>query len=498
MGHFPAVTIEGSNISNNKIGHHHQYSHKRNNLYSGKTTDGKKRYSYINSGVLTITRSKLMLSGVNVISNNEYSAIVIVSGTVEFQVGSNTTFYRNIGYNGGAISLFGFSRMILNNYQVLKFLNNTALNHGGAIFYRTIDQQSILSGEDCFIKRKHMKSDLLETTQVIFENNTAGAEGHSIYSQSFFNCYSQCSKNGDFQNTMHIYYYNNITRCLGNFSLTDRLLEIASVGRAFSFPKKKSFYFFRVFPGQEVKVPFWVVNDFNQTVTPFYRMNKLHPLHNSVKISSQNTQKRNITPTGKPGEWSIFYLSVPGVRQIDFWFNVTLVDCPPGFYLESNSCMCGDEEYWGIISCSGWKAKFKLGVWMGYIPGQTTDYRDLYFAPTDCSVLNSSLCEKSLQTLPSVPIHHICAANREGVVCGKCFEGTSCYFHSRNYICGSNHLCKFGILFYILSEVIPMSIMFAILIIFNLSLTSGNAVGFIFFAQYLGQVNSIQPAISLL
>ena len=135
---------------------------------------------------------------------------------------------------------------------------------------------------------------------------------------------------------------------------------------------------------------------------------------------------------------------------------------------------------------------------MGYIPGQTTDYRDLYFAPTDCSVLNSSLCEKSLQTLPSVPIHHICAANREGVVCGKCFEGTSCYFHSRNYKCGSNHLCKFGILFYILSEVIPMSIMFAILIIFNLSLTSGNAVGFIFFAQYLGQVNSIQPAISLL
>ncbi len=145
---------------------------------------------------------------------------------------------------------------------------------------------------------------------------------------------------------MHIYYYNNITRCLGNFSLpADKLLEFASVGRAFKFPKQKSFYVFQVIPGHEIELLFSVIDDFNQTVTPFYSINKLpHPLHNSVKISSQNTQKRKITLTGKPGESSIVYLSVLGVRQIYFQCNVTLLNCPPGFYLESNSCVCGDKN----------------------------------------------------------------------------------------------------------------------------------------------------------
>ena len=53
-----------------------------------------------------------------------------------------------------------------------------------------------------------------------------------------------------------------------------------------------------------------------------------------------------------------------------------------------------------------------------------------------------------------------CGSKRQGLVCGECKEGYSAYFHSRDVLCGDNKYCGIGMLFYLLSEIIPITVFF--------------------------------------
>ena len=77
----------------------------------------------------------------------------------------------------------------------------------------------------------------------------------------------------------------------------------------------------------------------------------------------------------------------------------------------------------------------------------------------------------------------ICAGTRMGVLCGKCKEKNSVYYHSLGFECKRNSSCRLGWLFYILSEILPVTAIFIIIIFFNISFTSGIANGFIFYSQ---------------
>ena len=78
---------------------------------------------------------------------------------------------------------------------------------------------------------------------------------------------------------------------------------------------------------------------------------------------------------------------------------------------------------------------------------------------------------------------YICSSNRIGVLCGSCNETTSAYYHSMSFSCKSNDLCDWGWVFYILSELIPITLLFVILIVLNISFTSGPLNGVVFFIQ---------------
>ena len=56
----------------------------------------------------------------------------------------------------------------------------------------------------------------------------------------------------------------------------------------------------------------------------------------------------------------------------------------------------------------------------------------------------------------------------------KCFHNTSIHAN-----------CTFGIPIYIVSELLPVTIIFLIILIFNISLTSGAVYSFVFYAQVL-------------
>ncbi len=476
-GFFPTVIIENCVIENNTIGKYHIMN----------TTRNSPSVHYINSGVVINTRFSLYCAGTNYVTNNKYSAIVVAYGTVEFKEHSFTAFEGNVGYNGGALSLYGFSRMILNRNQTLIFQKNRALNYGGGIFYHTTVQHSLFSGDNCFMERLNQDNDIfLNTTQVILKNNGAG-EGNSIYSDSFAECFHQCNGNDNYNFVQH-FNYSDITNCLGNFSIPSNSHEFVSGGIKFIFDKNSS-YNYKVIPGQQLDIPFHVVDEFGQLIKPLMSVQIAFYSQSKVHIEPTYTLNSTVTLMGEPGQSSLFYFFVLGVRQTYFSFDVSLLPCPPGFYLSQDACKCGVEEYWGIVSCHKSSVKLKFGLWIGYYPEGSKDSHDLYTASTDKAVLSNSGYDKNkIRTLNGNSENlsaQICGTNRTGILCGLCSEGTSCYFHSRDFRCGPIGMCHLGVLFYILSEVMPMIVLFAILIVFNLSLTSGNAVGLIFFAQYL-------------
>ena len=85
----------------------------------------------------------------------------------------------------------------------------------------------------------------------------------------------------------------------------------------------------------------------------------------------------------------------------------------------------------------------------------------------------------------------ICGKRRQGILCGNCTPGYTTHYHSPDFQCKPVHhtLCKVGWLFYILSELVPVTMVFITVIAFNISFTSGTVNGFILFSQILLSLN---------
>ena len=83
----------------------------------------------------------------------------------------------------------------------------------------------------------------------------------------------------------------------------------------------------------------------------------------------------------------------------------------------------------------------------------------------------------------------ICGENRHGRLCGRCVQNKSVYYHSDNFTCGDTTSCQYGILIYIASELLPVTIIFLIILLFNISLTSGAVYSFVFYVQILSRLN---------
>ena len=78
---------------------------------------------------------------------------------------------------------------------------------------------------------------------------------------------------------------------------------------------------------------------------------------------------------------------------------------------------------------------------------------------------------------------YICGYTRTGVLCGECRDDYSASYHSYSYACISNKGCTYGWVLYLVSELLPLIIFFIIVIVFNVSFTSGAINSFVLFAQ---------------
>ena len=272
-------------------------------------------------------------------------------------------------------------------------------------------------------------------------------------------------------------------------------------------------------PGKLEKLPLKLVDDlcgeimFHVSVQVISGTVSVDPAYSIITTNS-------IVLHGRPNDSGTIHLSTVGVRYKAISVNVILDECPPGFYPHSNkTCICSAHcpsyHHPGIERCDNqqFRAYVKHGYWIGYLTNDSSNLSSAICPAGFCSnithwlwkglVLESeselarALCPKgfcnfsvqysSEHLLASDRTEdlsqYICHPNRKGKICGVCTANHSAFYHSNYFSCKPNDYCYLGWLFYILAELLPVTLLFLVVIFFNISFTSGPLNGVVFFMQ---------------
>ena len=461
--------------------------------------------NHTNVGAFIVTTFTVQLEGSIVFKGHTYTALHVISGIIQFKSGTDAQFLNNTGIRGGAIALYGFSSLNFQNGSRVMFKDNKASELGGAIYHHSFDQHDFVSTRSCFIQYTSPQ-EISKNLTVRFEGNEAAYGGKSIYSLSFYPCYyEQFPKSRLGSHSMC-----DIFRRIANFEFQDKQQcnsSLATAGSLFVFSGSQPLL---AIPGKKIQVPLVVKDELNSTLCTVYRVSPSNIKTDRHYMTTNNT----IRLYGHPEHNGTLTFYTLSSREVSFSVAVSLQQCPPGYFLKQEHistdnnkvyiCDCAayndEHEYPGILKCNNslFQAYIKQGFWAGYKNHETPSPENLYTAPCPvglCTNPSESQLDSSMYILlpPNTSSESlsnlICDKDRIGYLCGECRGELSVYYHSEKFQCGKADDCKLGVLFFILSELLPLVLFFTTVVVLDISFTSGYANGFIFFSQVLGPLS---------
>ena len=454
------------------------------------------RYLQYGIGVFLVSRTKVLFQGDVVFTDNTGTALYLTSGTVEFLNGSYASFSGNHGEYGGAVSLVGYSSIVVNDHSKFDFLRNIAFTQGGAIHVQCIDEHKYSTDRSCFVQYGGDNQVPVVDRNITFnfvDNFTPTGDGNVIYAGSFLPCAYVCSSDA-FNSPPYLHCIVTVhgqigENANGKYNVTSKVMEYTLDG---------SFNGSNLIPGKYFSIPLTAVDEFGNDKDIAYQISV-----QNVKYPSNDTfADETINVDGTANQLQMFGhsggsgLLVLANDDSVLLFNFSLDDCPPGYLSQErnniSSCYCSVLKYFGLVQCNDTetRAYMQRAYWMGYCSESQqelcTGHCPLGFCTYGFTGVNTS---KSIGILlpqnASVLDDFICDSHRTGVLCGSCKENYSAYYHSPSVRCGDETYCRWGWLFYVLSELVPVTILFLIVMLFSVSFTSGKATGFILFAQIM-------------
>ena len=467
-------------------------------------------------GAFLSTGYTIQFKGTLHFEGNNGSAMYMVSSILESAAGADVHFVDNTGYEGGAIALIAFSSISVSENCTFTFTNNSALLRGGAIFSQSVDNYDYASSHRCFIQlNEDVSNKIYSTTNVIFsftenwigsesEVNTDNQYGSSIFASTIHPCRQYCSR----------YAYGgekteNPFECIGKFIYNNRSTcenqssrhDISTFGEVFVVTDQCKSLPLQVIPGKSFKLPIALEDDFKNIVPNVYHVtiNNTGSSNITTDHAFTYTNDMGIVLFGNPGDNGSIILTKRGSRKISLSLAVRIQQCPPDYIHDNDSrkCICSSSsDFWykGIYRCNSRKfcAHIHPSYWIGYVDKETEYGLVTGYCPLKFCFPEQKL---DLKCLPNTASNRskldrlVCGAKRTGRLCGECRGNLSVHYHSGNFDCKSNNLCKIGWLLYILSELLPLTIFFGFVIIFDISFTSGTTYGFVFFAQVMDSLH---------
>ena len=411
--------------------------------------------------------------------NNTGTPLYLKNTRMHFGFRSNVSFINNTGDQGGAILVDENAVIDIFSDAKLNFLNNTAVI-GGAIF---IESLVIMQYKGtCFIQNKNITADLN------FMNNKAWSKiGNDIFASTFQPCVQL--------------YDSNVTALftngkMGTINFSSSMQHAVSTAPAMIILNVTHLF---PYPGLPYTMSITLLDELNNNVTNLQLFplsaSLLYKTSVSIDLAHFIANSYTIIFKGQVGDNDTLLLQTTEYSAL-LHINVTLYQCPPGYIIHKNSCHCshsaGNVYYYGILRClEDYHAVIAAGLWAGYIKEE--------FITADCATSLCTYHEENFEehVLPlnySFLNDYVCASHRTGVLCGTCNTGYTTYLHSPNYQCGESTHCQYGPLLYVISEIIPVTGLFLVILFFNINLTSGAMYSFIFYSQIISNYYTLHQS----
>ena len=430
-------------------------------------------------------------------------------------IDGNVTFLRNVGTNGGGLSLVLYSYLIMNRNASLYFLQNEARSGGGAMYINENGFGSYLVGGyvDCFLHFTYDNFIVCENCSDLnsygvyfkFSDNVATYAGDLLFGSSLVTCpwAHELTENNNFNRSIFAILtqeYPNI------FEVEPQQPRVADVVQSMSARLEiesnetplSADGAIEVFPGQTFSLSVSALDDFNHTVaniiTAFatvdasrYDGSLLVPLLGSTNFAVLERDRPTSVPVRILGSEdqniSLVIYSTDSAGRAQRRLDITLLSCGFGFIFdyENNTCLCDyriTDRINNGISCDTVKhvTTVETGAWIGPFENETVvdrclftycqpGRRDIYINSDDKYEIDFNVqCKEQ--------------TNRVGFLCSECKEGFSAVLGTRNCLRCSNWYIFLFIFFIVIGIV-------AIIVIqcLNITITVGFINGAIFYSN---------------
>ena len=376
--------------------------------------------------------------------NNVGSALYLLGFATEFT--GHMLFVNNSAGRGGAIYLDQGSQIAIKENSLIKFIQNTAIQHGGAI-YIELFYNNIANVFNCPYNGIII-TELSKTSNVSFIDNSAGIVGNSIYFSIPESCgiiretfiykfnYSQSPKiQGPLISTSP--HKINICSTTCNFSNdTDVICHIPNehmLGQPIYINATVCDYFDHI---SETAQFYLECTNCNDT----YRLSNNRILvHNglfditllAVDSDSDITVDANILLRLSSVLFNVY-------KQLTATISLKLSSCKNGYTFDTNfqQCKCYEEGE-NIIQCQQDYAEIRYGHWFGIVvfPKRTVSVCPIHYCDFNTETING------YYKLPEV-LDDQCNSHRVGIACGECKPGYTLAYDSPE--CVNNDKCSAG------------------------------------------------------
>ena len=406
------------------------------------------------------------------ITNNNMTGLLLIGCQVNFINISSIISNNKSPGNGGGI--YADDNAILSSSVPVHFINNTATQYGGAIYFTANLVSTDLNKLYCS----------LDTFDVTFLANYATIAGNDIYGGYYyywdylphFNDIVYCSNHSVFSSNCLPKTHSSISStplgaciCINNsyIDCTQRVLHK------------------EVYPGQTITLSLVTVGmcggiSPGLIVTKGTGVNvKLDEADQITDIHCKNfTYQVKANTTTTKGKITI---ETSGSLQLNgsiLTINITLLPCPLGLVLDNSLGMCVCDDIINVVKpqCSvSWMPypiKRSGNNWLSY-----NNKFKCFIAHTNCPF---DYCDTSLISLNLNNSELQCMHNRSGFLCGQCQSGLSLMLGSNK--CG---VCTNSYIALIVAFVFAGLCLCVLLLTLNLTVSVGSINGLLFYANMI-------------
>ena len=459
----------------------------------------------IGIGTVYIDTLAVQFAGTVNFEDNNGSALALTgSCQVDILNNSKIEFRRNLGRNGGGLVIYGNAFIVTHINSSLVFIDNTAEYHGGAIYHYTSGERDRFGSGNCFLRYFDIFRTPQEWTSTFyFESNKANKQDNAIYSSMILPCVwggAQGSTNASDTQIKQVFCWNENWhyRNSSNYSV-DCYKQIFTAPSRFQIDST-----YHSMPGRTFSLNVNVFDDVGNPITD-KTVFLLRILNGSASFPGNGTYSDyayishgRVNLFGQQNSTVMVQVETDDSVIIENQIEVILKPCPPGFYPSNSSdtsaqeCLC-DKDYNGYIRCNqtDYSSSIFRSGWIGTVPGFGNTL--LFGSSPYLPALNPRQFFGLPQDPGDLPDYFCNSINSEGVLCGKCKEGygvAADMVESACVPCSPNSL-RYSWIWYILTEFVPVTLFFALVFIFSMTVTFGPLNSYIFFAQVITTVMKV-------